>query len=305
MRMNPIIILCILLTYAEQCFSGNSSCQREFAYMKEKVHALTMDSIYFSRKLRMEQEERQQNDKAIRISVAGLTTELHGQQMKINLLEKKVKISEDQIINNLTMSVENINKKFTNMEEKMENLVKRQEKLAAEQERDRKETESRFTKLIKELKTANEEMSTLKSSVERLEKQKGSLVSFSAYVSPSIHIPLGHVIKFQKIRNNLGNAYHPHSGIFQAPIDGTYFFHCTLLQKQYGESTLYVNGSKAVMRILAGNGGTDWDLSGNSVIVHLQKGDKVHLQFTFRISKKPLYVHHFWSSFTGFLIKAD
>lgn len=61
------------------------------------------------------------------------------------------------------------------------------------------------------------------------------MVAFYAYLSSDIPASIAHhIIAFDTVITNVGNAYHSHSGTFIAPRSGVYVFTCTI--RLYGHS---------------------------------------------------------------------
>ena len=131
------------------------------------------------------------------------------------------------------------------------------------------------------------------------------IVSFSARVKPSIsNIGKYTTIKFAGVETNIGNAYDSTTGEFTAPLAGVYVFSATILAKQnnYLETVVKVNDE--VKLWLYSGDGKYYGSSSNLLVSHLNKGDKVKMT-TYCCGSKPFYIHHYWSTFSGFLIAAD
>ncbi|CAG2250415.1 C1QL [Mytilus edulis] len=104
-------------------------------------------------------------------------------------------------------------------------------------------------------------------------------ISFSAKLGTSIaDISPWHTVVFDKAITNNGNCYNIVTGIFTAPIAGTYYFSSTIFTKRKStvEMSLRVNEKDEMMIYacatnLPNNSGT------NSVIVKLNKDDKVKI----------------------------
>ena len=131
------------------------------------------------------------------------------------------------------------------------------------------------------------------------------IVSFSARVKPSISdIGKYTTIKFAAVETNIGNAYDSTSGEFTAPLADVYVFFATILAKpkNYIETVMKVN-DEVKLRLYSGDG-KYYGSGSNLLVSHLNKGDKVKMT-TYCCGSKPFYIHHYWSTFSGFLIAAD
>ena len=74
----------------------------------------------------------------------------------------------------------------------------------------------------------------------------GSIVAFHAEVGPhKSHHTSGQTINFETTRQNYGNAYFSHTGIFICPKFGLYFFMYTIMSylDKYVQVKLVLNGS--------------------------------------------------------------
>ncbi|XP_062596068.1 complement C1q tumor necrosis factor-related protein 3-like [Saccostrea cucullata] len=103
---------------------------------------------------------------------------------------------------------------------------------------------------------------------------------------------------FPSVITNEGNGYNPSTGIFTAPIGGTYVFFVNV--QSYGSQNIYVdivlNGSTKV-RIMAFTG--NYDAGPNLVVLNIQKGDAVWVKY---YSGTGYYTDGPLTTFSGFLI---
>ena len=157
--------------------------------------------------------------------------------------------------------------------------------------------------LLSSHETFNDRIDTVENNMQRcIDKE---IVSFSARVKPSIsNIGKYTTIKFAAVETNIGNAYDSTTGEFTAPLAGVYVFSATILAKpnNYIETVLKVNDD--VKLWLYSGDGKYYGSSSNLLVSHLNKGDKVKMT-TYCCGSKPFYIHHYWSTFSGFLIAAD
>lgn len=111
-------------------------------------------------------------------------------------------------------------------------------------------------------------------------------------------------IKYTDVITNLGGAYDSYTGIFTAPFDGHYVFYAFTLGEMNASmyTALAVNGVKKMHVYSAGI----YHAPGsNMALVHLRKGDRVNMMKDGGAGNKPHYLHHIWTSWTGFLLYPD
>ena len=124
-------------------------------------------------------------------------------------------------------------------------------------------------------------------------------VAFFAAVSPHdvYHLGSNQPVVFDKAVLNVGNAYHPYSGVFSAPYDGTYYFSSTLFGRLTGGLIYFGiwknNISYANFEI------KDSHQVTQSVILELSKGDDVAVRH--HGSDHGIVGHNF-TTFSGFLL---
>lgn len=111
-----------------------------------------------------------------------------------------------------------------------------------------------------------------------------STTAFYAYLSADLsHTGQGQIIKFDVVKTNAGNGYHPFSGTFIAPETGYYAFSWTSRIKHYGSTgedhalELVINRDvygSIYMKSLTGEDGQATGLA----IAHVNQGDDVYIQ---------------------------
>jgi hypothetical protein len=134
----------------------------------------------------------------------------------------------------------------------------------------------------------------------RVSKKKR--VAFYARVSPSItKIAADDTIVFSLVETNRGDAYNPSTGEFKVPIAGTYVFYSNILPGfgKYIETCLKVNGK---IRMLMYSGSKYFGSGSNMAVLELKAGDIVNIAKNGHYGTKPLYVHHLWSTSSGYLL---
>ncbi|XP_062619536.1 complement C1q tumor necrosis factor-related protein 4-like [Saccostrea cucullata] len=103
-------------------------------------------------------------------------------------------------------------------------------------------------------------------------------VGFSGVMTVNASISDGSAVIYNKAITNMGNAYDPTTGTFTAPVEGAYLFHFHSLSHSDEEAwlELFHNGQYVV----ASYGYTvgSYADSGNSVVLHLKKGDTINVK---------------------------
>ena len=147
------------------------------------------------------------------------------------------------------------------------------------------------------------EIEEVKTKIEHFDNQHA--VSFSARVSPSYHnIAPWTRIKFSQVVTNIGNAYNSTTGEFVVPRSGVDVFYSNILSgaNKKIETILQVNGNR---KLWIYSGGKPFLGAGsNMLVIHLESGDIVAMS-TYCCGNKPFYIHHVWSTFSGFLLTPD
>ncbi|XP_045206826.1 heavy metal-binding protein HIP-like [Mercenaria mercenaria] len=172
------------------------------------------------------------------------------------------------------------------------------------------EERDRRTKLEGEINIYRQVQSEMMKSVEIIDGQMGQLVNgqnvaFYARLSKSYDsIEPWATIVFSDVETNTGSAYNSTNGEFTAPITGHYVFHSNILSKQDKiiETSLRVNGND---KMFLYSGGKYHGSGSNMAVLHLNAGDNVKMVKHGSWGPKPFYIHHSWSSFSGFLLRAD
>lgn len=102
-------------------------------------------------------------------------------------------------------------------------------------------------------------------------------VAFYAYLSTDTPASVAHhILAFDTVITNVGNAYHPHSGTFIAPRTGIYVFTWTIRLYGYSHQTteLLVNNNVINWINFNSNDAVDGSVTGTAV-VHVNQGDDV------------------------------
>lgn len=104
---------------------------------------------------------------------------------------------------------------------------------------------------------------------------------------------------FEDVETNIGDGYAPDSGLFTAPVNGTYFFTASIMC-HYGdfvETEMVHNGNHVIYMYASDN---DFEQGTNSAVLVLTKGDHVWIRNA-RTETDKIYGGH-WSTFSGFLL---
>ena len=279
------LVLILNFASSEEC-SFIDVC-RDVKYVLPKVNYLTTDSLQYGQRLSSENKERLASEKKTEQVLAKITEDNKEQGAKIGEL---IKYRADHL------------RDYTAIRKELKNMKKEQKKLHNKDISLTKQLQSERRK-ITELKI---EMNRQISEVKNLIASYQRVVAFSAYVTKAQEITGLQTIVFGGVRSNIGGAYSPSSGIFTAPLNGSYMFFAKILsRKLYGEYGLVVDGA-VKMRLLTHPSGSNWINSSNAVIVRMKKGSNARLKTTFPIRNgTKFYVHHAWSTFSGYLLQAD
>ncbi|XP_047434275.1 uncharacterized protein LOC125004007 [Mugil cephalus] len=157
--------------------------------------------------------------------------------------------------------------------------------------------------IAKTLQKLAGENSKLKEELESLKSQASAKVAFSASVieSPNVFTGpatdiSGNILVFNKVFTNIGNAYNSKTGIFTAPVKGTYHFtfmtfgYCT-----HTSGAILVKNGHYQVSTWEFKGLDSSDTTSNTAILNLNAGETVNI-----ILWKGGKVHT--SVFSGFLI---
>lgn len=156
-----------------------------------------------------------------------------------------------------------------------------------------------------QLNSVKSEVQLLGNSVASVVRKQGHQVAFSAQVSPSYaDLEPWQTILFKNILTNIGNGLSATTGDFTATIPGVYVFFVHIMGKEGNmEVCLRVNGNKKLL--LYTSLGRKFGLDSNMLVVRLKQNDKVHVAKHGAYGSRPFYVHHAWSTFSGFLLYPD
>jgi hypothetical protein len=137
--------------------------------------------------------------------------------------------------------------------------------------------------------------------IDNFSEYKGRHVSFFATLSTNMRYPSGHtVVIFPKVVTNYGAGYNGRTGVFTAPLAGTYFLYATSIPKDDSHRAsiklVVANNEISTTSVVPGQYHSDGDVLG---IVRMEAGQRA-------VVKTRYGGNYFWShgtQFGGFLIK--
>jgi hypothetical protein len=109
-----------------------------------------------------------------------------------------------------------------------------------------------------------------------------TVTAFYAYLSNNINsLGVHHILTFNTVITNAGNAYHPNSGTFIVPHSGLYVFTWTIriTGDAYHSTELMVNSHSVGRTYLNPGNVMDGSVTG-TVVVHVNQGDDVLVRTT-------------------------
>lgn len=105
-------------------------------------------------------------------------------------------------------------------------------------------------------------------------------VAFYAYMTTRLHTPsTEHVLVFDVAKTNIGNAYHPNTGVFMVPESGVYVFTWTFWIGDHRDNSiqLMVNREDVGSIYLHTISGVESEATG-IVVTHVNAGDDVFVR---------------------------
>ena len=229
--------------------------------------------------------------------------------------------SESQMIASLETRLDQQNKDIRNLRDAIESLQNAYMERMDKAESELKKKDEEIKSLKKGLADKDNEIADLRKKVQSSEEitaqmidvvakgnqdDKGSKsVCFTARVAAAYqNIAAWAVIVFKTVETNAGNGYNSATGEFSAPRDGHYVFYSNILS-QAGkniETVIQVSGGSRQC-IYSGGAPSFHGSGGNMLVVHLKAGDKVRVAKHGPWGTAPFYIHHHWSTFSGFLLE--
>lgn len=212
-----------------------------------------------------------------------LELSLRSQQNRIRYLEIKVTYQEKVI--NFLVNGESIN----NFQTQPEN-DKHQQVHKASKDVEAFKSTGYNTLDIKEMQ--NENWSKERSGRPKRERQErlliqdiptsSAVIAFYAYMSKSLaanEVTPHHVLIFDVVRTNIGNGYHPSTGVFIVPETGVYVFIWSFMNGNGAiHSTQLMINTEEWGILYAHSASSSWIQSTNVVVAHAHKGDDVFVK---------------------------
>ncbi|KAH3856535.1 complement C1q-like protein 4 [Dreissena polymorpha] len=137
----------------------------------------------------------------------------------------------------------------------------------------------------------------------QLEYMLGSAtsVAFQAFLSKNVAFPQISVVIFDVVPVNLGNAYNPITGIFTAPVNGTYLFAMSIGNPTGKPSTIRMKKNQEYIAYAFAGWTSGWDQGSQTTVVRMSVGDVMFVEGENHVSGNALeFGKH--SSMTGTLI---
>lgn len=135
------------------------------------------------------------------------------------------------------------------------------------------------------------------------ENKEHNSISFSARLGKNIaDINPFDTVVFDQVIHNYNNYYNSVTGIFTAPIAGTYYFSTTIFTKRGSLVELALRVNEKTELWIHANAQTTSNTATNSIIVKLNKDNTVRIIKNGAYGVRPYYIHNLWSTFTGFLL---
>ncbi|XP_062580164.1 complement C1q tumor necrosis factor-related protein 3-like [Saccostrea cucullata] len=157
------------------------------------------------------------------------------------------------------------------------------------------------------------DVSDLKNQISVLNAKDKSIAFFAYLTTDLANLTQGTSLAFSGIRTNVGNAYDPFHGTFSAPVSGTYNFaftgSATPKTQDHGLHIFLKKNGINEMYIFFDHNQHEWIQHGGSVVLDLEKGDRVWLEVGQQWGVNVLggsraVDNAYHSHFSGFLIQA-
>jgi hypothetical protein len=131
---------------------------------------------------------------------------------------------------------------------------------------------------------------------------KTPIIAFRTELSKDLGtVSSNHVVIFDEVDLNLGNAYDPRHGIFTAPVNGTYLFSMALGNPTGHSGAFFMKQNSQTIEYAIAGHTTGWNMGGVTTVADLTVGDDVWIEGEGYISGA--YAHiRYHTGFSGTLI---
>ncbi|KAL4217198.1 hypothetical protein ACF0H5_023651 [Mactra antiquata] len=108
-------------------------------------------------------------------------------------------------------------------------------------------------------------------------------IAFRSALSSDIgQVTPGQIIVFDIVGLNNGNAYNQHSGIFTAPVNGTYMFSMKLGNPSGNPSAFFLvqshGSTKQYLEYVIAGHTSEWNVGGTSTVTQMVEGESVWVE---------------------------
>ena len=130
-------------------------------------------------------------------------------------------------------------------------------------------------------------------------------VAFTAYIDKTIsHLGINHIVPFDKVLLNEGNAFNTYTGIFHCTQSGVYLFSFTIESDSDGiiAAKLVIDGNNQ-LDVATDGGSVSFQTASNTAIVRVVSGQSVWVAI-YAINDRTLFgtnIFHY-TSFSGVLL---
>ncbi|KAL4222604.1 hypothetical protein ACF0H5_018645 [Mactra antiquata] len=134
----------------------------------------------------------------------------------------------------------------------------------------------------------------------------GSTVAFYAKLKYDSTLSIGKTLVFPVVQTNIGDAYDRRTGVFTAPVDGTYVFSLVIACEagNYLEVSIVTGQYDMVYNSICKNPESNGvHQNGGSAIVTLKRGDRITVKMMWPSGNDTVAVGRGFSSFSGFLVQ--
>jgi len=121
----------------------------------------------------------------------------------------------------------------------------------------------------------------------------------AARLNDQTNVGINQNILFEKVVLNEGNAFHPLTGVFTAPVSGIYCFHASIMARPQTHP-FHASITHEGVDIVRMDGENGYDHSTGAVVVRVQAGQDVWVKNLDYVTEN--IVGYLYGSFSGFLL---